>query len=102
MYDTILVAILCILSNFNTCFSLWGNHITSAYSSFGLIIVVISLIIISLSSFCYLQSCVACNRVGGGGGDQRGESGEEEERECKVDRRGSESGHGKETCIKKH
>ena len=38
-FGTILVAILCILSNFNTCFLLWGDHIIFAYSNFGLIIV---------------------------------------------------------------
>ena len=42
----ILVAILCILSNFNTCFFLCGDHITSAYSSFGLIIVVLNVLFI--------------------------------------------------------
>ena len=46
---TILVAILCILSNFNTCFFWCRDHITSAYSSFGLIIVVIVFLIVSLS-----------------------------------------------------
>ena len=46
---TILVAILCILPNFNTCFFLCGDHITSAYSSFGLIIVVIIFLIKYLS-----------------------------------------------------
>ena len=48
-YGTILVAILCILSNFNICFFVCGNHITSAYSSFYLIIVVIIFLLISLS-----------------------------------------------------
>ena len=37
------------LSNFNTCFFLCGNYITSAYSSFGLIIVVIIFLISSIS-----------------------------------------------------
>ena len=42
---TILVAILCIFYNFNTCFFLCGDHITSAFSSFGLTIVVITFLI---------------------------------------------------------
>ena len=46
---TILVAILYILSNFNTWFFLCRDYITSAYSSFGLVIVVIIFLIISLS-----------------------------------------------------
>ena len=46
---TILVAILCILSNFNTCFFLCGIYITSAYFNFGLIIVIMIFLIVSLS-----------------------------------------------------
>ena len=46
---SILVEILCILSNFNTCFFLCRDYITSAYSSLGMIIVVIIFLIISLS-----------------------------------------------------
>ena len=46
--STILIAILCILSNFSTCYFLCRDYTTSAYSSFGLVIVVIIFIIISL------------------------------------------------------
>ena len=44
---TILVVILCILSNFVPCFLLWGDHITSAHSNFGLIIRVIIFLVLS-------------------------------------------------------
>ena len=43
--SSILVVILCILSNFNTRFFLCGDHITSGYFSFGLIIAVIIFLI---------------------------------------------------------
>ena len=52
---TILVVILCIISDFNTCFFLCRDHITSAYSSFGLIIFFSSYIFLgSEKPFVYL------------------------------------------------
>ena len=55
---TTLVAILCILSNFNTCFFLCGDDITKAYYSFGLPIVVIIHIVANVCVRAFVDVCL--------------------------------------------
>lgn len=57
--STILMAILCIFSSFFTCYFLWGDPMTPAYFSFGLITVVI-FFIISWSEMHFLYSLAYC------------------------------------------